>query len=136
MLDTLTEMFLTDEQKPNYAIDSQYLSEVFPDFFRVLVQFVSMYTVTVNEYAYLCIFLYPHYMELVYKEHAKQLTAQTKQERAQIESNIKQIIDHRGAKLSTRQFRDLVRECLSNLYIHATSKEDILRDVEERHQDS
>ena len=66
MQDTLREMFLTDEQKHTFPVDNRYLDTVFPDFFSMLYQTVSNYTVTVNEYAYLCLFLYPHYMEQVY----------------------------------------------------------------------
>lgn len=68
MLETLHEMFLTNRMLANFKIDSKYLNEVFPDFFNLLYQTVSHFTATVNEYAYLCIFLYPHYMEAVYKE--------------------------------------------------------------------
>jgi hypothetical protein len=35
-------------------------------------------------------------------------------------------------KLGNKNFRALLQECLSNLYIHATSKEDILKNVEEQ----
>ena len=56
-------------------MDIKYLDIVFPDFFNLLYSTVSNYTVTVNEYAYLCIFLYPHYMEAVYQEHGKLATA-------------------------------------------------------------
>ena len=68
MLETLHEMFLTNEKSDNYEINEAYLDIVFPDFFNLLYQTVSHFTATVNEYAYLCIFLYPHYMEAVYKE--------------------------------------------------------------------
>ena len=66
MLETLHEIFLTDENKTNFAVDSKYLTVVFPDFFHLLYQTVSNYTVTVHEYSYLCVFLYPDYMEAVY----------------------------------------------------------------------
>ena len=36
MLETLHEMFLTDEFKPNFQIDQLYLNTVFPDFFALL----------------------------------------------------------------------------------------------------
>lgn len=71
MSDTLNEMYLTDELRPHFSIDKSYLDVVFPDFFHLLFQTVSNFTVTVNEYAYLCIFLYPHYMEQVYIENDK-----------------------------------------------------------------
>ena len=74
MLDMLREMYTTDENLPNYGIDSHYLETVFPDFFSLLYQMVSTFTVTVNEYAYLCNFLYPYYMELVYTTHKQLLT--------------------------------------------------------------
>jgi len=64
-------MYLSDEQKITYPVDSKYLNEVFKDFFSMLYHSVSIYTVTVNEYAYLCLFLYPHYMEKVYLENGK-----------------------------------------------------------------
>ena len=75
MIDTLREMYLCDISSPNYRVDIKCLDTVFPDFFALLFQTVSNYTVTVNEYAYLCIFLYPHYMEAVYQEHNKLFTA-------------------------------------------------------------
>ena len=68
MRNTLTEMYLTEEDLPNHDLDQQYLHEVFPDFFSMVSHMVANYTVTVNEYAYLCIFLYPHYMGPVYEE--------------------------------------------------------------------
>jgi len=131
MIDTLREMYLSDIDRSNYAVDRKYLDTVFPDFFHLLYQTVSNYTVTVNEYAYLCIFLYPHYMEAVYQEHAKLVTV-GEEHIALIEAQVEELVKKRGLKLGNKTFRGLLQECLSNLYIHATSKEDILKNVEER----
>lgn len=134
MLETLKEMFMSDESRPNFAIDSKYLEFVFTDFFNLVYNQASTYTVTVNEFAYLCIFLYPNYMEPVY--HASGLLATSESNtREEIIKKIDQIVAKRGNTLGHRTFRGLMAECLSNLYIHSTSKEDILRNVEERNQD-
>ena len=45
-----------------------------------LHQTVSNYTVTINEYAYLSIFLYEHYMEAVYTEANKSLNLETREQ--------------------------------------------------------
>lgn len=36
MKDTLSEMYLSDEDLKNYDIDLKYLDKVFPDFFNAL----------------------------------------------------------------------------------------------------
>ena len=137
MCETLKEMYLCDESKANFPVDALYLETVFPDFFSMLHQTVSVYTVTVNEYAYLCLFLYPHYMERVYQEHAKlRRPGMSKEQNAQVHDQVADLVKNRGLRLSTKTFRALLQECLSNLYIHSTSKEDILRNVEERQIDA
>ena len=47
-------------------IDRKYLNVVFKDFFNMIHADLSKYTVSIREYAYMCQFLYPHYMEKVY----------------------------------------------------------------------
>lgn len=89
---------------------------------------------TVNEYAYLCVFLYPHYMSAVYEEHSK-LARQDARGREETLRKIEEKVELRGRYLSTKQFRILLDECLSNLYIHATSVEDLKRTVDERKED-
>ena len=74
----------------------------------MLHQTISVYTVTVNEYAYLCLFLYPHYMEKVYKEHAKILPRMEPEKVAQIEKNMDALVDERGKHLGNKQFRHLL----------------------------
>ena len=90
---------------------------------------------TVNEYAYLCVFLYPHYMSAVYEEHSKLARAGGPRGAQEILKNIQEKVDGRGRYLSTKAFRILLDECLSNLYIHATSVEDLKRTVDERKED-
>ena len=91
---------------------------------------------TVNEYAYLCVFLYPHYMSAVYEEHSKLARARGLPGGAEeILKNIEEKVAGRGRFLSTKAFRILLDECLSNLYIHATSVEDLKRTVDERKED-
>ena len=47
-------------------IDRRYLKVVFKDFFNMIHADLSKYTVSIREFAYMCNFLYPHYMEKVY----------------------------------------------------------------------
>ena len=51
------------------------------------------------------------------------------------EKNVSDLINRRGVRLSTKSFRGLLIECLSNLYIHATSKEDIKKNAEQRKEE-
>lgn len=97
MLETLEEMYLNDEDRPTHEVDSKYLSVVFNDFFNTLHQKVSAYTVTLNEYAYLCLFLYPHYMERVYLEHSKINNGANQEERKVIEKNMNDLVNNRGS---------------------------------------
>lgn len=133
MRETLKEMFTSDESKPNYAIDTKYLDVVFPDFFNIVYNQASHFTVTVNEFAYLCIFLYPHYMEPVHQ--AASIVPTGDDEKKEKKERLELLIVKRGNYLGHKKFRSLLAECLSNLYIHSTSKEDILRHVEERKND-
>ena len=90
---------------------------------------------TVNEYAYLCHFLYPYYMEPVYKENLKFNAYWSEERQAEHEQAIETLINDRANKLFTRSFRGLLQECLYNLYIHATSREDLMRNVEDRREE-
>ena len=101
-------MHLTDMSKSTYPVDSKYLDIVFPDFFNMLHHTISVYTVTVNEYAYLCLFLYPHYMERVYKEHGKIRPQMSEEEVRKIEAEVEALVMNRGQKLGNKQFRCLL----------------------------
>jgi hypothetical protein len=67
MKTTLEQMRLSNPNHPEQEeIDNEYLDTVFEDFFSIVWNQLSMYTVSIKEYAYMCLFLYPHYMEKVY----------------------------------------------------------------------
>ena len=89
---------------------------------------------TVNEYAYLCVFLYPHYMSQVYAEH-KKLGLVPEESQGQIWATMEELVSDRGRKLCDKSFKALLEECLSNLYIHATSVNDLMRNAEEQMAD-
>ena len=93
MGDVLKEMHLYDPQAVHYQIDEKYLEEVFPDFFSVLYQAVSQSTVTVNEYAYLCTFLYPEYMKQVYEEAANIQSCQTEEAKQAVRDRVKEMVN-------------------------------------------
>ena len=135
MRETLSEMFLADEQSEHYQVDSKYLDAVFPDFFSLVYQKVSNFTVTVNEYAYLCVFLFPHYMAAVYAEHKKLGSVLADTQRDLIWATMDDLVARRGLKLGNKCFRSLLDECLSNLYIHATSVDDLKRNVDEKSEE-
>ena len=67
MLNTLKEMRITDQSSQESEIDERYLDEVFNDFLNMIYNQLSQYSVSIKEYAYMCLFLYPHYMEKAYK---------------------------------------------------------------------
>ena len=90
---------------------------------------------TVNEYAYLCVFLYPHYMAAVYEEQKKLGSAYSDSQRDMIWAAMDELVAKRGIKLGNKSFRILLDECLSNLYIHATSVEDLKRNAEEKKEE-
>ena len=64
--------------------------------------------------------------------HQMKLNTHDSAEKAKHEKNVNDLIQRRGLRLGNKTFRALLQECLSNLYIHATSKEDILKNVEDR----
>lgn len=45
-------------------------------------------------------------------------------------ADLLECINKRGARLSTKKFRTMMNKVLSNLYIHANSKEDLDRDAD------
>ena len=126
---TLTEMRITDQQTQESEIDEKYLTTVFPDFFSMIYNQLSQYSVSIKEYAYMCLFLYPHYMEKVYIENRKikELELQRKQlgsqeqdklTAAKLQTGIERLIDRRGAELGNKAYRGLLQEMLNNLYQH------------------
>ena len=78
------------------------------------------YTTSLNEYIYFVSFLYPEYMTPAIKavKEGDDSWQQTTQ-----------LIARRGIHLSTKPFKNLINEMLKNLYVHATTKEDIRQEA-------
>ena len=114
---TLTEMRITDQSTQESEIDEKYLMVVFPDFFSMIYNQLNQYSVSIKEYAYMCLFLYPHYMDKVYtvnrqiKElelHRKQLGSLDNLQITKLQAEIEQLIDKRGSYLGNREYRGLL----------------------------
>ena len=123
---TMIEMRITDQNTEEANLDDKYLDVVFNDFFNMIYNQLSQYTVSIKEYAYMCLFLYPHYMEKVYaiNKQITQLELQKKQrgyaqdelEITRLQSELETLIEQRGIRLSTKEYRGLLQEMLKNLY--------------------
>jgi len=74
-------------------------------------------------------------MAAVYEEHSRLGHAPTEEHQAAVKATIAELVAKRGLKLGNKSFRKLLDECLSNLYIHATSVEDLKRTVEEKNEE-
>ena len=123
---TMIEMRITDQNTEEANLDDKYLDVIFDDFFNMIYNQLSQYTVSIKEYAYMCLFLYPHYMEKVYaiNKQITQLELQKKQrgyaqdelEITRLQSELETLIEQRGIRLSTKEYRGLLQEMLKNLY--------------------
>ena len=107
-------------------ITQKYLSEeVFTDFFSYIYTQLKNYTCSINEYIYFLSFLYPEYLNpaVIAYQNSKVIETDNWEE-------VKKRIDKRGSLLVTKQYKSLVSQMLMNLYVHATSKDDILKEAE------
>ena len=124
MMGLLRERFGSDHNL-NFSIDHEYLETVFPDFFSLIHSQLKGLTSSFNEYNYIFSFLYPEYMSPAYKIASESITGDSYADQNQV----KKCINKRGVYLATKNFKILMGEVLSNLYLHASSKEDLQKDV-------
>lgn len=99
--------------------DCDFLRQVYPNYSAQLIQFLSTYTNNINEYVYIFRFLYPQYVEKLYK----------KREDGVLEDLAK---DGATVALFDKDFKLAMRQIQSSLYMHMNSKEDVDREVQQQ----
>ena len=112
-------------------IDREFLPLVYDDFFSLIWSNVNNYTATINEFTYLFLFLYPKYMEPVYAINKKYRQTNNKDKTAML-NEMRVVVNERGIRMASKDYRLFINEVIMNIYMHATTSEDITKEVNER----
>ena len=108
-----------------YGEHCQFLKHVFDNYCKQLYQQLSKLTNNLHELAYIFMFLYPSYINKLYKEiQVKNLSPEDA-----INNNSLLV------SLFDRSFKETINQVCSNLYMHMSSLNELQKEVKEKKDD-